>query len=190
MTELLKNPDLMHKAKQEVGGVMGKEQQVAKEWQLEKLPFLEAIFKETLRLHPPAPFLLPYKASNDAVVSDYTIPKGARVLINAWALGRQPSHWDDPTSFRPERFLQQHQQQAARGVVDYKGRDFELIPFGAGRRLCPGLPLAARMVQLMLASLIHSFDWEVPKVLDMEEQWGITLKKAVPLCVVPKHASS
>ncbi|KAE9611379.1 putative geraniol 8-hydroxylase [Lupinus albus] len=134
-------------------------------------------FRETLRLHPPVPLLLPYIAGNDVEANGYTIHKGTQLLINAWSIGRNPEFWDDPLLFQPERFL--------RSNIDYsKGsRDFEYIPFGAGRRICPGLPLANRMI-------IHSFEWELPEgvtphKLDMNEQYGITLNKLVPLSVIP-----
>lgn len=148
----------------------------------DQLPYLEAVVKETLRLHPAAPFLLPYKAGNDVDLSGYTIPKGTRVLVNAWAIARDPKNWEDPTEFSPERFLNSE--------IDFRGRDFAYIPFGAGRRICPGLPLALRMVSLLLASLIQSFEWKLPdgivaEKLDMQDQFGITLKKAAPLCVIP-----
>ncbi|KAK3002898.1 hypothetical protein RJ639_018825 [Escallonia herrerae] len=112
----------------------------------------------------------------------YKIPKGVQVLVNAWAIGLDPSLWEDSLAFKPERFLASE--------LDVRGRDFELIPFGAGRRMCPGLPLAMRMVPAMLVSLINSFDWQLgggiaPKDLGMEEKFGITFQKAIPLCVVP-----
>ncbi|KAJ8754388.1 hypothetical protein K2173_002839 [Erythroxylum novogranatense] len=183
MSELLKNPDVLHKARKELLEVIGPEGTV-KESDVDKLPYLQAIAKETLRLHPSAPLLLPYKASNDVKVqTGYTIPKGSQVLVNAWGIGRDPKYWDDPLSFRPERFMTSSSK-------DYKGHDFEYIPFGAGRRICPGAPLAVRMVHLMVGSMIHSFDWELvdgmsPENLDMEEQFGITLKKAIPLRAIP-----
>ncbi|KAK7270396.1 hypothetical protein RIF29_23496 [Crotalaria pallida] len=181
MAELLKNPDVMKKAREELIQVIGTNNEV-KESDILRLPYIQAIVKETLRLHPPVPLLLPYVASNDVEVSGYTIHKGTQVLINAWSIGRNPNFWDDPLLFQPERFL--------RSNIDSKGRDFEYIPFGAGRRICPGLPLANRMINLMLAAFIHSFEWELPEgvtpeKLDMSEQYGITLKRHAPLCAIP-----
>ena len=181
MAELLRKPKTLQKARQEVLDVIGPQGEI-KESDIDRLPYLGAIVKETLRLHPAAPLLLPYIAGNDVQVSGYTIHKGNQVLINAWSIGRNPKYLTDPLSFEPERFLASN--------LDYKGRDFEFIPFGAGRRICPGLPLAQRMVNLMLASILHSFNWKLPKGvtpenLDMTEQFGITLKKAVSLCAVP-----
>ena len=153
-----------------------------KESDIDRLPYIDAIVKETLRLHPAAPLLLPYIAGNDVEVSGYTIYEGNQVLVNAWSIGRNPKYWIDPLSFEPERFVGSN--------LDFKGRDFEYIPFGAGRRICPGLPLAQRMVILMLGSILHSFNWKLPEGitpenLDMSEQFGITLKKANSLCAVP-----
>jgi cytochrome P450 len=181
MAELLRNPKIMKKARNEVIQVIGKSNQV-KESDIPTLPYIQSIVKETLRLHPPVPLLLPYIASNDVEINGYTIHKGNQVLINAWSIGRNPEYWDDPLLFRPERFLD--------SKVDFKGRDFEYLPFGSGRRICPGIPLANRMIVLMLAALLHSFEWELPQgvtpeMLDMREQYGITLKKLVPLSAVP-----
>ena len=149
-----------------------------KESDITRLPYLQAIMKETLRLHPAAPLLLPRKAESDVKVGDYVVPKGAQVLVNVWAVSRDPEIWDNPNEFIPERFLDSN--------IDVKGRHFELTPFGGGRRICPGLPLAIRMVHLMLGSLIHSFDWKLedgvePETINMEDKFGITLQKAQPL---------
>ncbi|KAI8542233.1 hypothetical protein RHMOL_Rhmol08G0122500 [Rhododendron molle] len=114
-----------------------------------QLPYLQAIVKETMRIHPPAPLLVPRTVETDVEVYGYTIPQGAQVLVNAWAIGHDPSVRANPTSFMPERFLDSE--------INIRGRDFELIPFGAGRRICPGLSLAIRVVPLMLGSLINSF---------------------------------
>ncbi|GAV77028.1 p450 domain-containing protein [Cephalotus follicularis] len=182
MAELLKKPDILQKAKKELTDVIGTGQEV-KESDIDRLPYLQVVVKETMRLHPAVPLLLPYKARNGVQVCGYTIPaKDTQVLVNAWAISRDPNYWNDPFTFFPERFLGTN--------LDYKGQDFEYIPFGAGRRICPGLPLALRMVHLMVASIINSFDWKLPEGtspenLDMEEQFGVTLKKAVPLCAVP-----
>ncbi|XP_061966986.1 cytochrome P450 76T24-like [Populus nigra] len=178
MAELLLNPDKMVKAKNELQQVEGPVQ----ESDISKCPYLQAIVKETFRLHPPAPLLLPRKAVSEVEMQGFTVPKNAQILINIWAIGRDPAIWPDPNSFKPERFLECH--------ADVKGRDFELIPFGAGRRICPGLPLGHKMVHLTLASLIHSFDWKIaddltPEDIDMSETFGITLHKSEPLRAIP-----
>ncbi|CAD6202906.1 unnamed protein product [Miscanthus lutarioriparius] len=114
-----------------------------------RLKYLQAIVKETFRLHPPAPLLLPRQAETTTEIRGYTVPKGTRVLVNVWAIGQDRELWAEPEKFVPERFLEKE--------IDFRGRDFELVPFGSGRRICPGLPLAARMVHLMLSTLLHRF---------------------------------
>ncbi|KAF5204220.1 Cytochrome p450 [Thalictrum thalictroides] len=133
-------------------------------------------------MHPPVPLLLPHKAESTVELCSYIVPKNTQVLINVWTMGRDPNIWENPTSFEPERFLNSN--------MDFKGQDFELIPFGAGRRICPGLPLAYRMLYLMLASLLHTFNWKLedglkPEDMDMEENFGLTLQKAIPLKAIP-----
>nr|BDZ29443.1 cytochrome P450 CYP76AD15 [Bougainvillea peruviana] len=191
MAELIRNPKSMTKAQAELrqatitpSGTMVAQ---IRESDTSSLPYIQAIIKETLRLHPPTVFLLPRKADVDVHLYGYVVPKNAQVLVNLWAIGRDPNVWPDPETFRPERFMECE--------IDVKGRDFELLPFGAGRRICPGLSLAYRMLNLMLASLIHSFDWKLPghgngfgsgpQDLDMDEKFGITLQKVKPLEVVP-----
>ncbi|KAM7507017.1 hypothetical protein LguiA_017470 [Lonicera macranthoides] len=181
MAELLRNPETMVKAKAELQEVIGKGK-ILQEVDVNSLPYLGYIIKETLRMHPPVPFLIPRKVETDVEACGCIVPKGAQVLVNAWAIGRDPTLWEDPLSFNPERFLGSE--------IDVRGRDFELIPFGAGRRICPGLPLAIRMVPVMLGSMINLFDWKLdggiePKNLDMAEKFGITLQKAQPLRAVP-----
>lgn len=181
MAELLHSPEVLSKAQLELEQVIGKGNPV-EESDIARLPYLQAIVKETFRLHPAVPLLLPRKAGADVEIEGFTVPKGAQVLVNTWAIGRDPSLWDEPSSFKPERFLGSE--------IDVKGRNFELIPFGAGRRVCPGLPLAMRMLHLMLGSLIHSFDWKLedgvtPENMNMDDKFGITLEMAQSLRAVP-----
>ena len=181
MAELLLNPEAMAKAKAELTRSIGPNQRL-KETDIDNLPYLNAVVKETLRLHPPVPLLIPREAKNDTNFMGYSIPKNTQVLINAWAIGRDPDAWDDPLCFKPERFLG--------SKLDYKGQDFEYIPFGAGRRICAGLVLAHRLLHLTLGSLIHEFEWKLggqvnPETLDMKERLGITSRKLEPLLAVP-----
>ncbi|KAJ0715865.1 7-ethoxycoumarin O-deethylase [Helianthus annuus] len=181
MTELLRNPHIMTKAKEELEKVIGKGS-IVKEDDVLRLPYLSCIVKEVLRLHPPSPLLLPRKVVTQVELSGYTIPAGTQVFVNAWAIARDPTVWDDSLEFKPQRFLE--------SGLDVRGHDFDLIPFGAGRRICPGLPLATRMVPIMLGSLLNNFDWKIDTkvpydVLDMTEKNGTTISKAKPLCVVP-----
>ncbi|WCJ22837.1 cytochrome P450 family 76 subfamily C polypeptide 4 [Euphorbia peplus] len=178
MAELLRNPEKLLELKNELKEVEGDIQ----ESDIHKLPYLQATVKEIFRLHPPAPFLVPHKAECDIEIGGFKIPKNAHILVNVWAMGRDESIWENPDMFEPERFM------ACK--IDVKGRDFELIPFGAGRRICPGLLLGHRMLHLSLASLIHSFDWTLsndikPNELDMIESYGLTLSRAHPLLAIP-----
>ncbi|CAN0908676.1 Geraniol 8-hydroxylase [Linum grandiflorum] len=181
MVELIRNPTTFAKAKKELEETIGKDNQLH-ESDIARLPFLQAVIKETFRLHPAVPFLIPRNAGADVEVCGFTVPKGAQILVNTWAMGRDHTIWDNPNSFMPERFMGSE--------IDVRGTSFELIPFGGGRRICPGLPLAIRMLHMMLGSLVHWFDWKLedgvdPMNLDMDEEFGVTLKKAKPLLVVP-----
>ncbi|KAJ8771505.1 hypothetical protein K2173_026682 [Erythroxylum novogranatense] len=181
MAELIKNKEAMSKVRQELREF---NQNPIKECQVGQLQYLNACVKETLRLHPPVPFLIPRCAVETCKVMDYTVPKNSQVIVNVWAIGRDPSVWKNPLSFKPERFIETS--------LDFKGQNFELLPFGGGRRICPGLPMAARQVPLILATLIQSFDWslpngEDPQDLDINDKFGITLQKQQPLLLVPKR---
>ncbi|KAG5582109.1 hypothetical protein H5410_052736 [Solanum commersonii] len=181
MAEIFRQPEIMKKVQVELAEVVGKGKPL-EESNIPKLPYLQFIVKETLRLHPPAPFLIPRKVEQDVELCNYIISKGSLVLVNVWAIGRDPTFWKDPLVFKPERF------QCLE--VDMRGQDFELIPFGAGRRICPGLPLALRLVPIMLGSLLNSFNWKLeaniePKDLDMEETFSFISSKAHPLRVIP-----
>ncbi|RYR70979.1 hypothetical protein Ahy_A02g005284 [Arachis hypogaea] len=182
MAELVRNPKELKKVREELHQVPGKEQQI-EESHISKLPFLRAVVKETFRLHPPAPLLLPHKSpQEDIELCGFMVPKNAQVLVNVWGMGRDSSIWTNPNEFMPQRFLESN--------IDFRGNDFELIPFGAGRRICPGLPLAFRSVHIVLASLLYGYDWKLPneleaKDIDMSEKFGITLHKAQPLQIIP-----
>ncbi|XP_047333590.1 geraniol 8-hydroxylase-like [Impatiens glandulifera] len=128
MTELLRHPTCMKNAKNELKRIVCDGKQV-EESDIDKLPYLQAIIKETMRMHPPAPFLIPRQVYTEIDLCGYTIPKGAQVLVNVWAIGRDPDIWESPMEYKPERFID--------SKIDLRGQDFELIPFGAGRRICP-----------------------------------------------------
>ncbi|CAA0264647.1 unnamed protein product [Arabidopsis thaliana] len=181
MAELLGNPKTMTKVQDEINHVIGQNGDF-QESDISKLPYLKAVVKETFRLHPAAPFLLPRKAETNVEILGFTMLKDSQVLVNVWAIGRDPLVWENPTYFEPERFLGKE--------IDVKGTDYELTPFGAGRRICPGLPLAMKTVHLMLASLLYTFEWKLPngvgsEDLDMEETFGLTVHKTNPLLAVP-----
>lgn len=186
IAELIRHPELMKQAQQEMDIVVGKDRLVT-ELDLNQLTFLQAIVKETFRLHPSTPLSLPRIASESCEINGYNIPKGSTLLVNVWAIARDPKMWTDPLEFQPARFLPGGEKPNA----DVKGNDFEVIPFGAGRRICAGMSLGLRMVQLLTATLVQAFDWELangldPRDLNMEEAYGLTLQRAAPLMVHPR----
>ncbi|KVH89153.1 cytochrome P450 76AD1-like [Cynara cardunculus var. scolymus] len=182
MAELIHNPEKMTRARVEVSEILKNDNRNLKESDISRLPYLSAIIKETLRLYPPLAFLGPRKAIHDVAVQGFIMPKNAEILCNVWAMGRDPDIWSDPKVFKPERFLNVN--------IDYKGQDFEFIPFGSGRRICPGLNIAHKMLHIILGSLIYMFDWKLAgntsaQDMDMEGKIGITLQKKVPLMAIP-----
>ncbi|KAK8484974.1 hypothetical protein V6N11_019437 [Hibiscus sabdariffa] len=179
LAEVINNPEVMRKAQKELDEVVGKDN-IVEESHIHKLPYLLAIMKESLRLHPVLPLLVPHSPAEACTVGGYAIPKGCRVFINAWAVHRDPSIWENPSEFNPDRFLD--------GQWDFSGNDFSYFPFGSGRRMCAGIAMAERMVLYSIATLLHSFDWKVQEdknKLDLSEKFGIVLKLKNPLVVVP-----
>ncbi|PHT28843.1 hypothetical protein CQW23_31570 [Capsicum baccatum] len=182
MAEILGQPEIVKKAQAELAEVVGKGKPI-EEADVSRLRYLQFIMKETLRTHPPAPFLIPRRVDQDVELYDYVIPKGSIILVNAWAIGRDSSFWqEDSLLFKPERFRSLE--------LDVQGKDFALIPFGAGRRICPGFPLALKLVPVMLGSMLNSFNWKLdadiePKDLNMEEKFGAIVTKAHPLRAIP-----
>ncbi|KAG9454529.1 hypothetical protein H6P81_007433 [Aristolochia fimbriata] len=181
MTEAVRNPEMTRRAQEEVDRVVGKSKAV-EETHLWDLHYVNAFVKEVLRLHPVVPLMLPRTPSESTPLGGYTVPKGCRLLVNMWALQRDPAAWESPEEFRPERFL-----TAAGRKREFTGNDFHYFPFGSGRRICPGMALAERMLMYVIASLLHSFDWTLPqgREVDVSEKFGIVLKKAKPLVAVP-----
>lgn len=182
MTELIINPKVMEKAQAEVREVVG-ERRVVSENDLPNLHYMKAIIKEIFRLHPPVPVLLPRESMEDVTIDGYDIPAKSRLFVNVWAIGRSNELWENPEKFEPERFMD--------STIDFKGQDFELVPFGAGRRSCPAIAFGTASVELALAQLLHSFDWELPpgietKDLDLSEVFGITMPKIAEMVVVAK----
>ncbi|CAH1425237.1 unnamed protein product [Lactuca virosa] len=183
MAEIMQNHDIMKRIQEELQQIVGPNK-IVEESHLPKLQYLDATIKEIFRLHPVLPFILPRSPSQDCVVGGYTVPKGSMVIINVWAIHRDPRYWENPLEFNPERFLT--------NKYDSKGSNLNFFPFGSGRRLCPGVPLAEKMQMYILASLLHSFDWSLPKGEDhdLSEKFGITLKKRKPLFAVPSQRLS
>lgn len=181
MAHMIENPSIMSKAQEELDRVVG-QNQVVEEAHTPKLHYLQAVVKEVLRLHPALPLLVPHRNSQSCTIGGYSIPEGARIFVNVWAIHRDPSIWPDPLKFDPERFASWAERN-----WDYSGNDFNYFPFGSGRRICAGIAMAERMVMYGLASLVHSFDWRMPEgeVMKLEEKFGIVLKKATPLVAIP-----
>ena len=181
LSELIKHPPMMKKVINELEKVVGMERMV-EESDLESLEYLNMVVKETLRLHPVAPLLIPHESIEDCTVDGFHIPQKSRVIVNVWAIGRDPNAWTDADKFLPERFMESD--------IDFRGQHFQFIPFGSGRRGCPGMQLGLTVVRLVLAQLVHCFDWELPdnmlpSELDMTEEFGITLPRAKHLVAIP-----
>ncbi|GJR84805.1 cytochrome P450 71D10-like protein [Tanacetum coccineum] len=181
MSELLKNPHIMEKAQAEVRQVFDRRGSFD-EIGVRELEFLLLVIKETLRLHNPGPLGLPRENSEKCELNGFEIPEKSRVIINAWAINRDPNTWDDPESFHPERFRN--------STLDYRGLDFKYTPFGAGRRICPGISFGLANIELPLASLLYHFDWKLAdgidsKDLDMAEVFGLTVGRKNDLVAIP-----
>ncbi|XP_022874514.1 cytochrome P450 81F3-like [Olea europaea var. sylvestris] len=169
---LLNNPEVLKKAQKEIDDHVGPERLID-ESDMANLPYLHCIINETLRMYPPGPLLIPHESSEDSVIGGYRIPGGTMLLVNLWAIQNDPKIWDDSRKFKPERF------EGLEATRD----GFKLMPFGSGRRGCPGEGLAVRMVGLGLGSVIQCFDWERvgKELVDMAEGTGLTMPKAQPL---------
>ncbi|CAM8896062.1 unnamed protein product [Rhodiola kirilowii] len=181
MAELMKNPKVLGKVQAEVRQMFD-QQGLVDESQIHKLKYLNLVIKEVLRLHPPAPLLLPRFNSENCVINGYEIPAKTKFIINAWAIGRDPKYWDDPEVFQPERFVN--------SSVEFMGSDFEYIPFGAGRRMCPGITLGSTIVEYFLANMLFHFNWKLPNgmqpnELDMTESFGVSMARKEDLLLVP-----
>lgn len=181
MSEMVKNPLTLKKAQEEVRKVFDKTGRLDEE-RIHELEYLPLAIKETLRIHPPLPFMMPRLNSRKCTLNGYDIPTNTRLIVHAWALGRDAKYWPDADQFTPERF-----QGSA---IDYKGNDFQYLPFGSGRRLCPGMNFGAANADLALATLLYHFDWEMPRGLrnqdlDMTEDFAITVRRKNPLVLIP-----
>lgn len=180
MTELLLNPHMFSRLREEVSTIVGEDGKI-QEAKILDLPYLQAVIKETLRLHLPVPLLVPHKTETEVKLGKYIIPKNTRILVNAWSMARDPMYWENPLTFNPERFFENEQ-------IEYKGQHFKFIPFGSGRRMCPGISFAHRVVSLTVASFVYHFDWKLPHAreeMDMNTVFGLTLLRATPLVAIP-----
>ncbi|XP_042039991.1 cytochrome P450 71AU50-like [Salvia splendens] len=196
LSELLRNPTVMKKLQKEleqvVSTVMKKLQKeleqvvglkrIVEESDLDQLEYLDMVVKESFRLHPAAPLLLPHYSREDSKVNGYDIPKDSRIIINTYAIGRDPNVWTDPEKFIPERFIGSD--------IDVRGQHFQLLPFGSGRRGCAGMKLGLIQVRLIVSQLVHCFDWQLPnemspEELDMNEEFGIVVSRVNHLMAIP-----
>jgi len=186
MAHLMRNPHLMNKLQAEVRNAIAKGKEMVTEDELDSLAYLKAVIKETLRLHMPAPLLVPHFSMADGNIEGYTIPSGTRAIVNSWALARDPSYWEKAEEFKPERFM----EGGSATAIENKGNDFQYLPFGAGRRMCPGANFAIANIEVMLANLVYHFNWELPmelakKGIDMTESFGVIVHRTKKLLLVP-----
>ena len=188
MAELIRRPAMLRKVQEEIRAAVGdpKQERVQAD-DMPKLRYLKMVVKETLRLHPAVPLLLPRETLRPVAICGYDVPARTRVLVNAWAIGRDPASWGgaDAEEFDPGRF-----ESGNKDDVGFGGAHFELVPFGAGRRMCPGMALGVATVEFTLANLLYCFDWELPEGVrpedvSMEEAGGLTVHKKTPLLLVP-----
>ncbi|KAJ0579858.1 putative cytochrome P450 [Helianthus annuus] len=179
MSELIRNPRVMKKLQREVTEIAQGRSMILEE-ELERMPYLKAVVKESLRLHTPVPLLIQRESVQDVKVMGFDIAAGTQVIINAWAIARDSSLWEEPNEFRPKRFLN--------NSINYQGLHFEWIPFGAGRRSCPGIQFSVPVMELALANIVYKFDMVLPngiksEDLDMTEVCGITIHRKSSLIV-------
>jgi 9beta-pimara-7,15-diene oxidase len=179
MSELMRNPEAMAKAQAEVRRVLDGKSPQDHEGQMDKLSYTRMVVKEGLRLHPVFPLLLPRLCRETCDVGGFEVAQGTKVIVNAWALARSPEHWKHPEEFWPERFADDTSVAAA---ADYVGSQFEYIPFGSGRRMCPGNTFGLAALELMVARLLYYFDWSLPDgmqpdELDMDTVVGSTMRR-------------
>ncbi|CAH2045398.1 unnamed protein product [Thlaspi arvense] len=181
MTELARNPRVMKKVQSEIRNHMGNRSVISLE-DTEQFHYLKMVVKETWRLHPTTPILLPREVMSEFEINGYTVQPKTRLHVNVWAIGRDPDTWKDPEVFLPERFMDIE--------IEPKGQNFELLPFGGGRRICPAIYMGTSMVEFGLANLLFQFDWELPEGMsvediDIEEAPGLTVNKKNVLILVP-----
>ena len=179
MSLLLNHRDILNKAQNELDIQVGTKRQV-NESDIKNLVYLQAILKEAMRLYPAGPLLVPHESIEECTVNGYHVPAGTQLFINAWKIQRDPSVWEEPSKFQPERFLTRHKD------IDVKGQNFELLPFSSGRRMCPGVSFALQVMQFTLASLLQGFNFATPsnKPVDMGEGLGLTMEKSQPFEVL------
>jgi cytochrome P450 len=186
MAELMRNPKAMNKLQAEVRGCATKmRDQLVTEEDLRGMRYLKAVMKESMRLHAPGALLIPHLSLAECDVEGYTIPSGTRVIVNAWALGRDSTCWENAEEFMPERFMEESVDAAS----DFLGNDFRFLPFGSGRRMCPGINFTTATFEIILANLIYHFNWELPlgsTHIDMSESYGLDVHRKEKLLLLPR----
>ncbi|KAI0531013.1 hypothetical protein KFK09_000562 [Dendrobium nobile] len=180
MSELISHPEVMCKAQKEIREALGAKIKI-EDNDIHELHYLHNVIKETLRLHPPLPLLLPRTCSKPTELCGFVIPKKARVVVNAWAIARDPKIWENPDNFYPERFDE--------SAHDFRGTKYEYLPFGSGRRICPGTTFAMAEIELFISLLLLHFDWEIPggkspMELNMEEEFDGTARRKKDLYII------
>lgn len=183
MTELIRNPRVMKKVQDEIRTTLGDKKERLTEDDLNQLHYFKLVVKETFRLHPAAPLLLPRETMSEIKIQSYDIPAKTQMIINVYSIARDPKLWTNPNEFNPDRFLESNS-------IDYKGLDFELLPFGSGRRICPGMMMGIANVEMGLLNLLYFFDWGLPEGktvndVDLEETGSIIVSKKATLELVP-----
>ncbi|KAH6788354.1 hypothetical protein C2S51_003360 [Perilla frutescens var. frutescens] len=182
MTALIKAPNVMKKLQEEIRNLIAEKGKVDED-DLPKLPYLKAVINEVFRLYPVAPLLLPRETMERCIVDGYEIQPKTVVFVSAWAAGRDPEYWKNPNEFVPKRFLNSN--------IDIRGQDFGVLPFGSGRRICPGMSMGLATVELGVANMLYSFDWELPNGIraedvDTDPTPGLAVQKKNPLLLLPK----
>ncbi|KAM7251523.1 hypothetical protein ACFE04_023406 [Oxalis oulophora] len=183
LAELIKNPNVMNKAQEEVRRVLGNKQEVNEE-DVSQMKYINYVIRETLRMHPPV--MLPRETMTTTTLRGYHIPAGTKVVINNWAIQRDPLLWENPDEFLPDRYVNRE--------VDLRGTECRYFPFGFGRRICPGVVYASVSAEYALANLLFWFDWKLPEGetverLDMSDFYDFIIHKRTPLFLVPQPYS-
>uniref|UniRef100_A0A0E0GZ97 Cytochrome P450 n=1 Tax=Oryza nivara TaxID=4536 RepID=A0A0E0GZ97_ORYNI len=181
MAELIRSPRVMAKVQTEMRQIFHGKNTITED-ELVQLSYLKMVIKETLRLHCPVPLLAPRKCRETCKIMGYDVPKGTSAFVNVWAICRDSKYWEDAEEFKPERFENNN--------IEFKGGNFEFLPFGSGRRVCPGINLGLANMEFVLANLLYHFDWKLPnemlyKDLDMREAPGLLAYKHTSLNVCP-----
>jgi len=181
MTEMIKNPRILKKSQAQVREGFDRRGRIV-EAIMNEFKYLKSVIKETLRLHPSNSLLLPREYEQACEINVYHIPVKSRVLVNAWAIARDPKYWNDPDKFYPERFID--------SSIDLRGNNLEFVPFGAERRMCPGMNYGLANIEQVLALLLYHFDWKLPdgiknEELDLSEEFGVTMCRKDDVYLIP-----